>query len=245
MKRAGFNVLLAILVTFLVFGCAKQPPENERKLAEKAFRDAAAAKDCAKADYLAAEELLNQARESVNKKDYEKAKSLFDSVKKKSDEIVKYYQTHPDECLPKKDEKKDGDEVGAKKEGEGVDEKTLSTTDPATDPNWSFPVIHFEFNDYSIREEDKPMVGQIAAWMNNFKDAVIQIEGHADERGSIDFNMSLGEKRAREVMEQLIKQGIDKKRLKIITYGEEKPLDSGHSEEAWFQNRRAEFRRMN
>jgi peptidoglycan-associated lipoprotein len=232
MKRI-LSLFFAVLIVGSVFsGCAK-PPKAERELAEKAFRDAAVGKDCDKENYLAAEELLNKAREEVNKKNYAKAKELFKAVKEKSDAIVKYYQENPDECLPKKKEKKK-----AEKEIEEIE-------DPALDPELDFPVVHFEFNEYAIRSEDLSKVDLIARWMKNFPERVVRIEGHADERGSIDYNMSLGEKRADEVKKRLLQAGIDSKRVKIVSYGEERPVDPGSNESAWFKNRRAEFKRVN
>lgn len=230
------NLVLAIIAGIMlgVFsGCAK-PPKAERELAEKAFKDASIAKDCDKENYLAAEELLNKARDEVNKKNYAKAKELFAAVKKKSDEMVKYYQSHPDECLPKKKEVK-------KEKKEDVEE----IEDPAKNPDAEFQSVHFDYNEYSIRSEDMPKVELVSRWMVNFSEKVIRVEGHADERGSIDYNMSLGEKRASEVKDRLIQLGIDSKRIKIVSYGEEKPVNPASNESAWYENRRAEFKKVN
>ena len=232
MKQQVSILLVAAIAMTLAFGCAK-PPKAERELAEKAFRAAAVGKDCDKENYLAAEELLNKAREEVNKKNYDKAKELFLKVKEKSDAIVKYYQTHPDECLPKK-------EVV-----EEVEEEVEEITNPAEDPDLDFPVIHFELDKYDIRDEDMASVELMAKWMLNFEEKVVRIEGHADERGSIDYNMSLGEKRAKEVKNKLIQLGVDAKRIKIVSYGEERPIDPASNEDAWYENRRAEFKRVN
>jgi len=232
MKQQVSILLVAAIAMTLAFGCAK-PPKAERELAEKAFRSAAVGKDCDRENYLAAEELLNKAREEVNKKNYDKAKELFLKVKEKSDAIVKYYQTHPDECLPKK--------KVVKEEEEEVEE----IQNPAEDPDLDFPVIHFELDQYDIREEDMASVELMAKWMLNFEEKVVRIEGHADERGSIDYNMSLGEKRAKEVKNKLIQLGVDAKRIKIVSYGEERPVDPASNEDAWYENRRAEFKRVN
>ncbi len=232
MKQQVSILLVAAIAMTLAFGCAK-PPKAERELAEKAFRSAAVGKDCDRENYLAAEELLNKAREEVNKKNYDKAKELFLKVKEKSDAIVKYYQTHPDECLPKK--------KVVKEEEEEVEE----IQNPAEDPDLDFPVIHFELDQYDIREEDMASVELMAKWMLNFEEKVVRIEGHADERGSIDYNMSLGEKRAKEVKNKLIQLGVDGKRVKIVSYGEERPVDPASNEDAWYENRRAEFKRVN
>jgi peptidoglycan-associated lipoprotein len=236
MKFKSVVTLLIFALLMPIIGCKQKAPDAERKLAEKAFRDAAVGKDCDKENYLAAEELLNRARELVNKKKYKEAKEIFISVTKKSKAVTEYFRTHPDECAPKKPEP----EV---KEEEEVVEETVQ--DPAEDPEMELPVIHFEFNEYTILSEDMEKLELTARWMQNFEEASIRVEGHADERGSIDYNMSLGEKRAREVRKQLILQGVDKARIKIISYGEERPVDEGHNEDAWKENRRAEMKRVN
>jgi len=233
MKRQVSILLVAAITMTMAFGCAK-PPKAERELAEKAFRSAAVGKDCDKENYLAAEELLNKAREEINKKNYDKAKELFVKVKKKSDEIVKYYQTHPDECLPKK-----------KVEEEVEEEVIEEISNPAEDPELVFPVIHFELDQYMISSDDMEKVELMAKWMMNFEEKVVRVEGHADERGSIDYNMSLGEKRASEVKNKLIQLGVDAKRIKIVTYGEERPVNPASNDDAWYENRRAEFKRVN
>lgn len=233
MKRNLVLLIIAGIMLGVFSGCAK-PPKAERELAEKAFKDASIGKDCDKENYLAAEELLNKAREEVNKKNYAKAKELFAAVKKKSDEIVKYYQSHPDECLPKKKEVK-------KEKKEDIEE----VEDPAMNPDAEFQSVHFDYNEYSIRSEDMPKVELVSRWMGNFSEKVIRVEGHADERGSIDYNMSLGEKRASEVKDKLIQLGIDSKRIKIVSYGEEKPANPASNESAWYENRRAEFKKVN
>ncbi len=231
-KNIAFLLIVLSVLTTVFVGCQK-PPTAERELAERAFRNAAVGKDCDRENYLAAEELLNRAREEYNNKNYKKARELFLAVKQKSDEIIEYYRTHPDECLPKEDvieeEKDDFDEI----------------LDPAEDPNLEYPTVHFEFDDYTIRYEDQSKVELVARWMKNFPERVIRIEGHCDERGSRDYNMSLGENRARAVKNRLIQLGIDSDRIRIVSYGKERPLDPRSNEDAWFLNRRAEFKRVN
>ena len=232
MKKSILIVFLFAFIVTLFSACSMDPPEQERLLAEKAFRSAGIGKDCDKENYLAAEALLKQAREAVSNKEYEQAKELFLAVKKKSDAIVEYYRSHPDECMPRKVVK---DDVAVEEE----------VQDPSEDPNMEMPVIHFVFNESTIRAEDEELVDRVGRWLNNFEEISLQIEGHADERGSIDYNMSLGEKRAREVQNRLIQMGVSRDRLRIISYGEERPVNTGHTESAWDENRRAEFTRLN
>jgi peptidoglycan-associated lipoprotein len=77
------------------------------------------------------------------------------------------------------------------------------------------------------------------------KGVSVRIEGHCDERGSDEYNLALGEKRAQSVKTYMISLGVPAERMSIISYGEEIPLVMGHDEEAWAQNRRAEFKELN
>jgi peptidoglycan-associated lipoprotein len=81
----------------------------------------------------------------------------------------------------------------------------------------------------------------MAEAMKASKSAAIQIEGHCDERGTVEYNLALGERRAQSVKNFLSQLGVDGARLSTISYGEEKPVVQGHSEDAWAKNRRAEF----
>ena len=149
--------------------------------------------------------------------------------------------------MTEKDKKGNGEDDGSIKE-ENVDSSSSEAADPSFDPKnpeMDFQVVHFEYNQYAVLEEDLPKIDLMAQWMMNFPERVVRIEGHADERGSNDYNLSLGEKRAMEVKNKLIQAGIDAARIKIVSYGEELPVDTASNEEAWFKNRRAEFKREN
>jgi peptidoglycan-associated lipoprotein len=101
--------------------------------------------------------------------------------------------------------------------------------------------IHFDFDKYDIRPEDTKILKESAALLMKHPGVKIQIEGHCDERGTNEYNLALGERRANSAKKYLISIGIPENRLSTISYGEEKPLDPGHNEEAWAKNRRAHF----
>lgn len=105
--------------------------------------------------------------------------------------------------------------------------------------------IHFEYDRFNIREEDKPLLARNAQWLNINPAVEVRIEGYADERGESEYNLALGDKRARSVERYLEDMGVKKDRLATISYGEEKPVDQGHDEDAWAKNRRAEFKIAN
>ena len=98
----------------------------------------------------------------------------------------------------------------------------------------------FDFDEASLRADAKSALEGNAKWMEKHSGNVI-VEGHCDERGSVEYNLALGEKRAKAAKEYLVSYGIAANRLTTISYGKERPFDPGHDETAWSQNRRAHF----
>lgn len=101
--------------------------------------------------------------------------------------------------------------------------------------------IYFAFDDFSLSEEAKKTLLEDAAWLLNNPQEEVVIEGHCDERGTAEYNIALGERRANSAKRYLMNLGVKPGQLSTISYGEEKPADPGHDEEAWAKNRRAEF----
>ncbi|MDD2734971.1 MAG: peptidoglycan-associated lipoprotein Pal [Desulfuromonadaceae bacterium] len=101
--------------------------------------------------------------------------------------------------------------------------------------------IHFDFDKSDLREPDREILTKNAGIMMSGGTMDVLIEGHCDERGSAEYNLALGERRAGSAMKYLVTLGVPADRLSIISYGEEKPVDPGHDEDAWAKNRRAEF----
>ncbi|MDD5168746.1 MAG: peptidoglycan-associated lipoprotein Pal [Syntrophales bacterium] len=101
--------------------------------------------------------------------------------------------------------------------------------------------IHFDFDKYVIASKDRAVLDKIAAWLKQSTPKMMTIEGHCDERGTTEYNLALGEKRAVEAKKYLVSLGVSAKILNTISYGEERPLDPGHNEEAWAKNRRDHF----
>jgi peptidoglycan-associated lipoprotein len=101
--------------------------------------------------------------------------------------------------------------------------------------------IHFDFDKYDIRPGDAEILKENAALLMKYPKVKIQVEGHCDERGTNEYNLALGERRANSAKRYLISLGISSDRVSTISYGEERPLDPGHNEEAWAKNRRGHF----
>ena len=99
--------------------------------------------------------------------------------------------------------------------------------------------IHFDFDKYDIRPGDAALLKENAALLNKYPNVKIQMEGHCDERGTVEYNLALGERRANQAKNYLVSLGISPARISTISYGKEKPLDPGHNEDAWAKNRRA------
>jgi peptidoglycan-associated lipoprotein len=101
--------------------------------------------------------------------------------------------------------------------------------------------IRFDFDKFNLKDEARASLKNHAEWLNKNKDVMIVVEGHCDERGTAEYNLALGERRANAATKFLVDMGINAKRIKTLSYGEELPLDKGHTEDAWARNRRAHF----
>ena len=104
-----------------------------------------------------------------------------------------------------------------------------------------FKDIHFDFNRYDIQEVDRGTLKAIAEWMLQHSTARIVVEGHCDERGTDEYNLGLGDRRATATRDYLMSLGVPKDRMQTVSYGEERPLCTDHTEDCWQQNRRAHF----
>jgi peptidoglycan-associated lipoprotein len=116
-----------------------------------------------------------------------------------------------------------------------------SGLDSASDRAIAQP-IHFDYDRSDLKPDDQAALDRKVAILRANPRLELQIEGHCDERGPDEYNLALGERRAAATKRWLVEHGIQDARLTIISYGEERPADPGHTEEAWAKNRRAEFR---
>lgn len=101
--------------------------------------------------------------------------------------------------------------------------------------------VFFDFDKSDLKPEARATVEALAVWLNNYPATTITIEGHCDERGTREYNLALGERRANAVRDYLVALGVQSNRLSTISYGKERPAVLGSNEEAWAQNRRAAF----
>jgi len=101
--------------------------------------------------------------------------------------------------------------------------------------------IHFDFDKSDVRPGDATILDANAAWVKDNPDYLILVEGHCDERGTNEYNLALGERRAKATISYLVSQGVQADRITLISYGKERPLCPEKNEQCWSKNRRAHF----
>lgn len=108
---------------------------------------------------------------------------------------------------------------------------------------FALQTVYFEFDRYDLTPEALQTLADNARVLKAHPEARIVIEGHCDERGTVEYNLALGDKRAKAAKDYLLSLGVTASQVSTISYGKERPIDTNHSEEAWSRNRRAEFAR--
>lgn len=141
----------------------------------------------------------------------------------------------------KKDVKSDEPVINPTEGGTAPGGEPVGTSGAGDSGQSDLQIVHFAFDSYAISAENRDILKANAKWLKDNASATVQIEGHCDERGTTEYNLALGERRANAVKNYLIKLGIKKARLSTISYGSERPVDPGHDESAWGKNRRAAF----
>lgn len=101
--------------------------------------------------------------------------------------------------------------------------------------------LYYDLDRATVRASERPKLDRVATYLKNTPNAMLKVEGHCDERGTEDYNRSLGERRALAAREYLVNSGIAPERVTTVTLGEDQPAETGHDEAAWSKNRRAEF----
>ncbi len=122
-----------------------------------------------------------------------------------------------------------------------TEEESLVATEIEDEAEAIFKDVLFDFDKYNIMPDARPVLDSVASRLNKNKEVKIIIEGHCDERGTNEYNLALGEKRAKATRDYLVSLGVSPVRISLITYGEEKPVCIEQDEGCWQQNRRAHF----
>lgn len=140
----------------------------------------------------------------------------------------------------KKATKTDDQPVVAASDNQGDDDISLNAD---SDSGKAGPLqsVYFAFNSATLNGDTKAALDNNAQFLKGKGNVEVSIEGHCDERGGVQYNLALGEKRAKAVRDYLVALGIDSKRMTTISFGKERPVAFGHDEAAWSKNRRANF----
>jgi peptidoglycan-associated lipoprotein len=140
-------------------------------------------------------------------------------------------------------DKKDKDDTGGSDRDRITERRLPSDEIPAYIKELQSKIkdIHFDFDKYDIMEADRPTLQEIAAILKKHKSLRIIIEGHADDRGTNEYNLGLGDRRAQGAKAYLMSLGVTSQRVDTVSYGEEKPLCTEQTEDCWGRNRRAHF----
>jgi peptidoglycan-associated lipoprotein len=130
----------------------------------------------------------------------------------------------------------------------GINATNIPLSEVLNHTNWNENVdqfkadtVHFAFDSSVIRSSDKSKMAEVADFLKQNPQAAVRVEGNCDERGTEEYNRSLGERRALAAREEIVQLGITPDRVDTLSYGEDKPADSDHNEAAWKQNRRDDF----
>jgi peptidoglycan-associated lipoprotein len=139
------------------------------------------------------------------------------------------------------------DKKGVVKPEERITEQQLAKVEAKEEPSrykeesGLFEDVYFDFDKYDIRPEAKPVLNNVSSWLLKNPATKLSVEGHCDERGTNEYNLALGDRRAKSVRDFLIALGVASKRIEIVSYGEEKPQCTEQTEECWAKNRRSHF----
>ncbi len=148
-------------------------------------------------------------------------------------------------CSKSQDLKTDGDDAFASPSGEAAASDSLpADTVGAGDvgaPSQELQMVFFPFDSSVLSPEGIKALKENAKYLKGNASVKVQIEGHCDERGTVEYNLALGERRAKAARDRLKKLGVPQARMSTISYGKERPMDPGHDEGAWSKNRRSAF----
>jgi len=239
MKKMKLRYRITLVALFLVVlgatGCQTAKEAIERADAAVEEARAAQADRYAAQEFQSAEEYLAQARQEYKNWKFKNAESSANTAEAQAKLALQ-------RALDRAREKQDARKPRPGEPGWREDSSLFGSTLPE-DAAQLAPLrdIHFEFDESRLTSEAMAIMEDNARWIKAHPGVIIEIEGHCDERGTEEYNIALGQRRADSTKAYLVNYGIESARLRTISYGEALPLDPGHSEEAWAKNRRAHF----
>jgi peptidoglycan-associated lipoprotein len=234
-----FAPLRFAAVALLLAGCPKPPPEGLLTDAHGALALAADAERCAPAEYRAAARLVEQAQAAYEAKDYKAAERFANAARAQADKAREAASQNP-ACREGGDEpaiiepEPPADDIGM---NAGMDATASESASSGEGGPHTWTTIYFDFDSFEISTGASQILSDHAAWLKLNPAVSLTVTGHCDEAGSTEYNLALGERRARVVVNYLASLGLDRNRLRVVSYGEEMPASDKDN-----LNRRAEFK---
>jgi peptidoglycan-associated lipoprotein len=232
MRNAFFKGIVVLsLPIMLISGCGKDQVKPDAGIAPDTAVSASSAKQSSAAADLAAAE-----RAALDKAAAEKAAAERAAAERAAAEKATAERAAAEKAMA---EKAAAERAAADK---AAADKAAAAEQAATESaKTALQTVHFDFDSYVLRQADRDILYSNAEYLLKKYKGKVKLEGHCDERGSDEYNLALGENRAKAALNYLLTLGVPAEQLSIVSYGKEKPLDNGHTEEAWAKNRRVEF----
>lgn len=222
------------------FGC-KSVPQAELDDAESALLAAADKRECAEEQYRAAERLLAEAQAHVEEGDYAAAERKAIAARRLAEEAREYAELNWEDC-----QRRIAEAARAAEAAQAVQQESSRATTEREQPREAaatrnLEVVYFPYNSSEMSRASLDALESNLAWLRENPSARIRLEGHTDERGTPEYNLALGQRRANYVRNYLVQRGVDRDRLEILSYGQEILVSRGQSEADHARNRRVEF----
>lgn len=246
-KTIWLIVLMALFVGTAGMKSCGQDAQNQIDSAKGVLEEAREeqADDFASEEFGSAEESLLLAQEQYDKYRFSKAESTALQAETKARLALEkaLEEKARQERLEKERKEKEKEDKELSYNVSSLYSETVLEEPPVEEQaEVALNDTHFKFDSYSLSEHARTILSMNAEWLKKHPDIKIEIEGHCDERGSEEYNLALGTKRARAAYDYMVnEEGIDPDRMQTISYGESVPLDPAHTEEAWAKNRRVHF----
>lgn len=237
--RAARNRMIPGALAFLLTlsGCGG-PPTKTMAEAEGALADARLAEKCAPVEYAAARRMMDKANEQLAAEDYDAAEQSARAARKLAEKAQQKALARKDEC----DREQSGQEnADAADVNEVIDPNEGTSMVEVSEGAGELQTIYFDYNAFDLTTEARRTLAENAAWLNSHADDSVTVEGHCDKRGSSEYNLALGERRAKVVVKYLNSLGVSSSRLQPTSLGEESLVDYGDTETAHARNRRVEL----
>ncbi len=234
--RSILIVCMLSLGLLALSGCPSTLPKKQMKDAMSAIEKArrGLAERCAKEELASAKRMMAKAKKLMDEGKYDQARIAFEATRELAAKAEEAARLNKEECLKRK--KPVVSTPPTPPTVVAVREK------PVVDMRRKLATVYFGFNQYTITGAARRILQGHAEWLKKNRSIKVEVAGHCDQRGSVEYNLSLGERRALAIKKFLIDLGVSASRISIISYGHQRPADPNTTPEAYAKNRRAEFR---